>query len=95
MDGQLYSYTGQEKLVTVTCVLYSLFTLTVLSLCVCCRCDGAAESDALKLPGERCAHSSHPPSQQAGYAGASLPALEVEEKEEREDEAELHRCGVT
>lgn len=62
---------------------------------MCCRCDGAAEGGALQLPGEQCAHSSHPPSQQAGYAGASLPALEVEEKEEREDEAELHRSGMT
>lgn len=60
-------------------------------MCAPCRCDGAAEGDALQLLGERCAHSSHPPSQQAGYAGASLPALEVEEKEEREDEAELNR----
>lgn len=72
-------------------VLFTHCSPLFLFVFVCYRCDGAAESDALQLPGKRCAHSSHPPSQQAGYTGASLPALEMEEKEEREDEAELHR----
>lgn len=58
---------------------------------VCYRCDGAAECAALQLFGEWSPHPSHPTPQQAGHTGAHFQAVEMEEKEKREAEAELYR----
>lgn len=53
----------------------------------CCRCDGPAEGAAFRLPGHRSSYTSRAPQQQASQPGTHLQALEMEEKEKREAEA--------
>lgn len=65
--------------------------LSLISLLFCSGAGGPAEGAEDRLPGNRGPHSAHPPEQQAGLPGADLQALEVEEKEKWEAQAELHR----
>lgn len=77
---------------------YALYIQNAALFFYCCRCDGPAEGTPLRLPGNRGAHAPHSPQQQAGNPRTYLPALEMEEKEEWEAEAELYgwmERGVT
>lgn len=52
-----------------------------------CRCDGPAEGAPFRLPDLRGSYATCPAEQQVSQPGAHLQALEMEEKEKREDEA--------